>query len=256
MKQQTEKQPDNPASGNRTADTRTARRSARLILEDGTEFSGWSFGKARSQAGEVVFASVMTGFPLTLTDPGYRGQILVSSYPIVSDSTVPVNPKTGEVTLDGYGLPLQLESGAIQISGFAVSEICEEPKTEAQGITISDWLEKSNVPGIYGIDTRELVQRLRNQGIMRGKILVEGSRDVTLDSGTAASPADEVSVKEIVTYQPARKKKAPYKIALIDCGVKADIIRCLLDRNAQVIRLPWNHDPMETEFDGLVISGG
>ncbi|MCL2834802.1 MAG: glutamine-hydrolyzing carbamoyl-phosphate synthase small subunit [Treponema sp.] len=241
------------------------RRAAKLILEDGSEFSGWSFGKARSQAGEAVFTSAMTGFPLTLTDPGYRGQILVSAYPIITDCPVPVNPKTGETALDQFGLPDELESSSLQIAGFVVSEICEDPQAGAGQMsgkdmqTLSSWLDKSGIPGIYGIDTRAIVLRLRNQGVMRAKILVDGSRDVTLDSGIVSNPVEEVSVKEAVNYGPAAggsKKAEPLKIALIDCGVKAGAIRCLLNRNARVIRLPWNHDLKDIDFDGLVLSGG
>ena len=243
------------------------KKTARLILEDGSEYSGFSFGKARSQAGEVVFYTGMSGYPQYLTDPGFRGQILVSSYPVVGNGGVPVKPKTCEVFLDSQGISLHLESAQIQVSGFVVSEACEEPSHYSSGSTLSAWLEKNNIPGIYGIDTRALTKRLREYGVMRGKILVDGSRDITLDSGDILNPVEEVSNPEIMNFlprgtaNPIGKKGEPQgkrspRIALIDCGVKANILRCLLSRNAEVLRLPWNHDLKGIEYDGLLLSNG
>ena len=241
----------------------SAPRHARIVLEDGSEYSGYHFGKARSQAGEVVFTTNMTGYPQFLTDPAFRGQILVSTYPLMGNGGAPVNPKTREVFFDEQGVPLHFESPQIQVSGFVVSDICDEPSHYLSGVTLSAWLEKNNVPGIYGIDTRALAIRLRDHGIMRGKILVEGSRDVTMDSGIIPNPVAEVSCREVKTYLPpgaskeatAGKSHLP-KIALIDCGVKANILRCLLGRNVEVIRLPWNQDLDGIEYDGLLLSNG
>jgi carbamoyl-phosphate synthase small subunit len=228
---------------------------ARMILEDGSEDAGWSFGKARSQAGEVVFTTGMTGYPQSLTDPSFRGQILVSTYPLAGNYGVPVKPKTGEPFFDDQGIPDHFESERIQAAGFVVSEACDEPSHFASGSTLSAWLEKNNVPGIWGIDTRALTERLREHGVMQGKILVEGSRDVTMDSGVTANPVADVSHPEMKTYLPADKGPL-LKIALIDCGAKANILRCLLARNVEVIRLPWNHDLKGIDYDGLFLSNG
>ncbi|MDR0377489.1 MAG: glutamine-hydrolyzing carbamoyl-phosphate synthase small subunit [Spirochaetaceae bacterium] len=233
-------------------------RQAKLVLEDGSEFSGWSFGKAKSQAGEVVFTTGMTGYPQSLTDPSFRGQILVSAYPLAGNYGVPVRTKTVEPFFDGQGIPLHFESPRIQVAGFAVSEACEEPSHFASGVSLSVWLEKNNVPGICGIDTRSLVIRLREQGVMGGKILVEGTRDVTIDSGRIANPVAEVSPPEARVFRPAGSAPEDrlLKIALIDCGAKANIYRCLLSRKVEVIRLPWNHDLNGVEYDGLFLSNG
>ena len=241
-----------------------AARQARLVLEDGSEYTGWSFGKARSQAGEVVFSTGMTGYPQFLTDPSFRGQILVSTYPLMGNGGVPVKPRTCEPFLDEQGIPLHFESPLVQVAGFVVSEACDEPSHYSSGSTLSAWLEKNNVPGIYGIDTRALTQRLRDQGVMQGKILIEGSRDVTMDSGVIANPVAEVSYPEVKTYLPpgqngkgSKPGKGPLlKIALIDCGAKANILRCLLARNVEVTCLPWNHDLKGIEYDGLFLSNG
>ena len=237
-------------------------RQAKLVLEDGSEYSGRSFGRARSQAGEVVFTTGMTGYPQALTDPSFKGQILVSTYPLIGNYGVPLKPKTGEPFLDGQGIPIHFESPVVQVSGFVVSEACEEPSHFASGATLSARLDRNNVPGIYGIDTRSLTERLREHGVMRGKILVEGSREITLDSGAIPNPVAEVSNPVVQTFLPGGEGETGARlsgltrIALVDCGAKANIIRCLLARNAAVIRLPWNHDLNGIEYDGLFLSNG
>jgi carbamoyl-phosphate synthase small subunit len=247
----------------KTAGNLLVPRQARLVLEDGSEFSGWSFGRPRSQAGEVVFTTGMTGYPQSLTDPSFRGQILVSTYPLMGNYGVPVQPRTGEPFFDELGIPLHFESSRIQVSGFVVAEACEEPSHFASGMTLSGWLEKNNVPGVYGIDTRALTERLREHGVMRGKILVEGSRDVTYDSGTIAHPVAEVSVKETSRLRPAGAKDGGesagstlLRIVLVDCGAKANILRCFLARNVELIRVPWDSDLRNIEYDGLFLSNG
>jgi carbamoyl-phosphate synthase small subunit len=234
------------------------KRAARLVLEDGSEYAGWSFGKALSQAGEVVFTTGMTGYPQSLSDPSFRGQILVFTYPLVGNYGVPVQEKTGEPFYDEQGIPLHCESDRIQVSGLVVAEVCEEPSHFASQLALAVWLEKNNIPGIYGIDTRSLTCRLREHGVMRGKILVEGTRDVTLDSGILPHPVADVSPEGIRRYRSAEAEPGQQlpKIALIDCGAKANILRCLLAHMVEVIRVPWNHDLSGIEYDGLFLSNG
>jgi len=230
-------------------------KQAKLVLEDGSEFAGWSFGKARSQAGEVVFTTGMSGYPQSLTDPSYRGQILVSTYPLVGNYGVPLT-KTGEPFFDDSGIPVHFESPRIQVSGFVVAEACDEPSHFASGATLSAWLEKSNVPGVYGIDTRALTVRLREHGVMMGKILVEGSRDITFDSGALAHPVADVSPAEPATVQQPNAAANSPCVVLVDCGAKANIIRSLLNRGVRVVRVPWNHDLSGLTFDGIFLSNG
>jgi carbamoyl-phosphate synthase small subunit len=230
---------------------------ARLVLEDGSEFAGWGFGKLRSQAGEVVFTTGMAGYPQSLTDPSFRGQILVSTYPMVGNYGIPLEPKTGEPILDERGIPVDFESDRVQVSGFVVSEVCEDPSHFASTSSLSLWLERNNVSALAGIDTRALTERLREHGVMRGKILVDGTRDVTFDSGDSAHPVAEVSPTEVRTY-PAEGmggKRAP-RVVLIDCGAKANILRCLIARKIEVIRVPWNHDLLNLDYDGIFLSNG
>ncbi|MDR2182311.1 MAG: glutamine-hydrolyzing carbamoyl-phosphate synthase small subunit [Treponema sp.] len=239
-------------------------RTAKLVLEDGSEYAGWSFGKARSQAGEVVFTTGMSGYPQSLTDPSFRGQILVATYPLMGNYGVPLT-KNGEPFFDNAGIPVHFESPRVQVSGFVAAEACEEPSHFAGTSTLGAWLEKNNVPGIFGVDTRALTVRLREHGVMMGKILVEGSRDVTFDSGVAAYPVADVSPETVSVILPeggdgsvmseAEAAELP-AIALVDCGAKANIIRCLRKRRVRVIRVPWNHDLGGIDCDGIFLSNG
>jgi carbamoyl-phosphate synthase small subunit len=235
-------------------------KQAKLVLEDGSEYAGWSFGKARSQAGEVVFTTGMTGYPQSLTDPSFRGQILVSTYPLAGNYGVPLTPKNGEPYFDAAGIPVHFESPRIQASGFVVAEECREPSHFSSGASLSVWLEKNNVPGICGIDTRALTGRLREQGVMMGKILVEGSRDVTMDSGIVPHPVADVSPEESSVLIPPGCTEAEAAalptVILVDCGAKANIIRCLLARRVKIIRVPWNHSLEGIDFDGIFLSNG
>jgi carbamoyl-phosphate synthase small subunit len=232
-------------------------RQAKLILEDGSEFIGWAFGKNRSIAGEVVFNTGMVGLVQSLTDPGCKGQIFVCTCPVIGNIGVPVN-KNGAPFFDEHGIPVTLESEKIHASGLVVSDLCEEPSHYSSKLSLSIWLEKHNTPGIYGIDTRTLAIRLRDRGPMRGKILVESKSkqsfgDVSLKK-IDTSNHNGVLLNEIKTYIPSTDNTI--KIALIDCGVKANVIRCLLDRGVEVIRIPCNQDLNNINYDGLLISSG
>ena len=241
----------------------TEKKQAKLVLEDGSEFLGWAFGKNKSVAGEVVFNTGMSGLIQTLTDPGCKGQIFVSTWPIAGNIGVPVN-KNGAPFFDEQGIPVILESEKIFVSGLIVSDLCEEPSHYSMKLSLSAWLEKGNIPGIYGIDTRALAIRLRKNGTMRGKILVEKKSeqessnkfsDISINK-INLSNHNGVSYNEIKTYVPAAAKKTGIKIALIDCGVKANVIRCFLNRGIEVNRIPCNLDININDYDGLVISNG
>jgi carbamoyl-phosphate synthase small subunit len=204
------------------------------------------------------------------------------TYPLVGNYGVPLQKKSFEPFFDGDGIPLHFESEKIQVSGLVVAECCEEPSHFASGASLAFWLEKNDVPGICGIDTRALTQRLREQGVMRGKIIVEGGADVTLDSGDVPHPVAEVSCTGLRVYgrretvggvagassaeggaEDARSAAGaggrlppPLRIALVDCGAKANILRCLLSRGAEVVRVPWNCDLAGVDYDGIFLSNG
>lgn len=234
---------------------------ARLSLEDGSVFEGRAFGAARSASGEVVFSTGMAGYPQSMSDPSYHGQILVATYPLAGNYGVPVDPATGLPRRDARGLPVELESDGIKVSGLVVSEACGRPSHHASGSTLSAWMASSGVPGVYGIDTRALTALLREHGTMRGSIEVEGAAEARGGekgrAGTAAGghagPVSEVSPNSIAVYDAGAG--AP-RVALVDCGAKANILRCLLSRGATVIRVPWDHDLSGVEYDGVFLSNG
>ncbi|MBN1949603.1 MAG: glutamine-hydrolyzing carbamoyl-phosphate synthase small subunit [Bacteroidales bacterium] len=218
-------------------------RNIKLILEDGTEFSGKSFGSPESVSGEVVFNTAMTGYPESLTDPSYKGQILVLTYPLIGNYGVP-----GDLKSDG--LYRHYESYALHISGLIVSDYTEEYSHWNAVKSLGDWLKEFKIPGIYGIDTRELTKILREKGTMLGKIVYQ-DQDVELYDPNRDNLVAQVSVRERKVFGNGK-----YKILLIDCGVKYNIIRNLISRDATVITVPWDWDITQEEYDGLFISNG
>ncbi|MDP3176958.1 MAG: glutamine-hydrolyzing carbamoyl-phosphate synthase small subunit [Spirochaetaceae bacterium] len=219
------------------------RTRAYLALEDGSEFEGWSFGAPRAVEGEVVFTTGMVGYPQSLTDPSYYGQILVSTYPLVGNYGVPCEER------DERGLRRNFESDRIWASALVVSEACTEPSHYASTRTLSAWLAAEEVPGIEGIDTRELTIRLRERGVMRGSIRVEGK------SAPKASPSLH-AVGAVSCEGLARYPGPGPRIALIDCGAKNNILRCLLERGADVTRIPWDAGLDALQYDGIFLSNG
>jgi carbamoyl-phosphate synthase small subunit len=224
-----------------------------LRLANGKTFAGYSFGKFGDSDGEVVFTTGMTGYPESLTDPSYSGQILVFTYPLIGNYGIPIFTRddTAKTIQNGF------ESGRIQVRGMVISNYSfEYSHFDAVG-SLHMWLKENDIPGIYGIDTRELTKTLRTTGVMLGKITTEpeeGNFDIVDPNET--NIAGMVGVKEPVVYSP--KKKNPKKILLIDCGVKNNIIRNFISRGAEVIRVPLEFDPMTSQydFDGIFVSNG
>lgn len=215
----------------------------KLILEDGTVFTGKSFGSERSVAGEVVFYTAMVGYPESLTDPSYTGQILVSTYPMIGNYGAPADSKNDEINI-------HYESDKIHVSGLIISDYSVEYSHWNAVKSLGDWLKENNVPGIFDIDTRALTKILREKGSMLGKIEFENDPiefyDPNLENLVAIA-----SIKEPVTYGNGK-----YNVILVDCGTKNNIIRCLLNRGATVKRVPWDYDFTNEEYDGLFISNG
>ena len=221
--------------------------SATLILADGTEFAGRSFGAPRSSPGEVVFSTGMVGYPQSLTDPSYRGQILTLTYPLVGNYGVP------NKVMDRRGIPLVFESEKIQVSGLVVAELCDEPSHYSSKCSLSSWMASEGIPGIAGIDTRALTQRLREEGVMRGKILVDGDESEASTTQDDANLVAAVSCSKPIEYKG--RPGAP-RIAVVDCGVKANILRIILSTGASVIRVPWDSDVSSLSCDGIFLSNG
>ena len=215
----------------------------KLTLEDGTVYSGFSFGAAISAAGEVVFNTAMTGYPESLTDPSYRGQILCLTYPLVGNYGAPVKDEADDI-LKYY------ESSAIHISGLLVSDYSFNYSHWNATESLDEWLRKHNVPGVYGIDTRALTKRIREKGAMLGKLEPEDQITDFYDPNKV-NLVEEVSINKKKSYG-----NGSCRIVLIDCGVKYNIIRNLLKRDTTIIRVPWDYDYNKEEYDGLFISNG
>jgi carbamoyl-phosphate synthase small subunit len=218
-------------------------RDIKLILEDGKQFEGFSFGYKRSIAGEVVFNTAMTGYPESLTDPSYKGQILTLTYPIIGNYGVP-----GDLTEDS--MYKFFESYALHISGLIISDYTEDYSHWNANKSLGNWLNDSKIPGIYGIDTRALTKVLREEGTMLGKI-VYNDEDVEMFDPNKINLVEQVSTKEKKIFGNGK-----YRILLVDCGVKYNIIRNLLKRDTTVILVPWDYDFSREEYDGLFISNG
>jgi len=238
------------------------KRQAKIILDDGTEFYGWSFGDEKNVSGEVVFNTAMTGYPESLTDPSYAGQILVTTYPLIGNYGV---PDTG---IGENGLPFFMESERIHPKALVVADYSEAYSHWNAKESLASWLKRERIPGITGVDTRRLTMLLREHGVMMGKIEIEG---VAQDSQPSV-PADygsvnwveQVSCKDVITYKPdfstvngqSQTAHQAKRVVLVDCGVKANIIRCLLRRGIEVVRVPWDYDFNQLEFDGLFLANG
>lgn len=212
-------------------------------LEDGSRVGGYFFGSERAASGEVVFNTGMTGYPETLTDPSYRGQILVSTYPLIGNYGVPEDENSSE------GVSRVFESGDIHVRGLVITDLCEVPSHARSRKTLDEWLKEHGVPGLYGVDTRALTKKLREKGVMKGWIVPEG--EVRPVSRTEGDPVAEVSCGGRTVYRRGKKR-----VLLIDCGVKDRIIWNFLDRDVTVIRVPWDHDISKEAYEGLFISNG
>ena len=222
-------------------------RNVTLVLEDGTKFQGKSFGYDSPVAGEVVFNTAMMGYPESLTDPSYAGQLMVLTYPLVGNYGVP------PFTVEPDGIATFMESDKIYASAIIVADYSEQYSHWNAVESLADWLKREHVPGVTGIDTRELTKVLREHGVMMGKIIFDDEPDnIPSADYEGVNFVDQVSCKQIIRYNEGAGKK----VVLVDCGVKNNIIRCLVRRGVEVIRVPWNYDYTAMDFDGLFLANG
>lgn len=219
-----------------------------LVLEDGTKFKGKSFGYDAPVAGEVVFNTAMMGYPESLTDPSYAGQLMVLTYPLVGNYGVP------RFSFEENGLPTFMESDRIYATAIIVGDYSEEYNHWNACESLADWLKREKVPGVTGIDTRQLTKVLREHGVMMGRLVFSEDSDNSeySEKYDSINWVDRVSCKDIIRYNEGAGKK----VVLVDCGVKANIIRCLIQRGVEVIRVPWNYDYTNMDFDGLFLANG
>lgn len=222
-------------------------KKATLILANGRRMDGWSFGYDGPCDGEVVFSTAMVGYPESLTDPSYSGQLLCVTYPLIGNYGIPSEQ------IDQWGLCTRFESEKIHVRGLVIAQYSEEFSHYDAVKSLGDWLKEQKIPGICGIDTRELTKILREEGAMLGSIVPEGYDIPTeIPDPNLENQVAIVSCKEVITYG----SKGGKRIVLVDCGVKHQIIRCFVERGVEVVRVPWDYDFNTLEWDGLFISNG
>lgn len=213
------------------------RTKARLILTDGTTYEGYSFGAPVSTDGEVVFATGMVGYPEAMTDPSFKGQILCMTYPMIGNYGIQEEP---------------YESDRIQVQALIVQDYSFNYSHNTATRSLDEWLKEYNVPGIYGIDTRAVTKRLREEGVMLGQVVFGDEKPAkTIDDPNKRNLVGEVSIHEPQTYGKGKKK-----IIAVDCGMKENIVRSLEARGVEVKRVPWDYNYHNEEWDGLFISNG
>ncbi len=217
-----------------------------LTLEDGSTFEGFSFGHNVATAGEVVFNTAMTGYPESLTDPSYEGQILVTTYPILGNYGVPSSSVKTEANVSDY-----FESSHIHCKAVVCQDYSWVPSHWQAERSLDEWLKDEGIPGLYGVDTRALTKLLREKGSMLGRITPVGESPAEFYDPNAENLIAKVSTKEVVSFGSGEKT-----VVLVDCGTKYNIIRCLTRRGVKVVMVPWDYDFNTLEYDGLFISNG
>ncbi|MBI2653187.1 glutamine-hydrolyzing carbamoyl-phosphate synthase small subunit [Candidatus Woesearchaeota archaeon] len=220
-------------------------KEVKLILENGDEFNGFSFGAEHSVSGEAVFNTGMVGYPESLTDPSYKGQILALTYPLIGNYGVPGKEKEDSLLKN-------FESDKIQVQALVISDYSFEYSHWNAKKSLADWLKEENIPAIYGIDTRKLTKTLREKGAMLGKIVFE-NEDINFYDPNVIDIVKEVTLEKPIVYN---EKNVNKKIVVVDCGIKNNIIRNLIKRDLTVVRVPYDYDFLKLDFDGLLISNG
>ncbi|MBN2330615.1 MAG: glutamine-hydrolyzing carbamoyl-phosphate synthase small subunit [Candidatus Aenigmarchaeota archaeon] len=221
---------------------------AALVLRDGSAWRGNGFGAPSKVTGEVVFNTGMVGYTQSVTDCSYKGQILCQTYPLIGN----------------YGISREeFESTGPQIQGYAAYEACRQPSHHTLEIGLDEWLRRSGVPGIQGIDTRELTKRLRMEGTMLGVLSVSESEpdvpELVHEAKSAGDPNERDLVGEVTIKKPVVYPGKGKRVVVIDCGAKLGIIRSLTERGAHVIRVPASYGAdkiMGHEPDGVLLTNG
>lgn len=213
-----------------------------LLFKDGSSFEGVSFGYPHSVAGEAVFTTGMVGYPESLTDASYVGQLLIFSYPLIGN----------------YGVPDKKywESNKIQTAGIIVSSYIDDNSHHQSTKTLREWLVENKIPGLQIKDTRFLTQKLRDHGAMLGKIII--GRSVDWYDPNIENIVAGVSVKKPTVYSPSSPTKKKLRVVLVDCGAKQNIINSFLARGIEVVAVPWDFDVVDSDlkYDGIVLSNG
>ena len=213
-----------------------------LVLEDGTVFEGLRFGADCSKIGELVFNTNVVGYIETLTDPSYYGQIILQTFPMIGN----------------YGIIEEDFVDSPALCGYVVREWCEAPSNFRSQYTLDAYLKKKGIPGLYGVDTREITKILRDRGVMNAMICDEIPKNITnVKSFTINAAVSAVTKTETVVYPAKTEKK--YRVTLVDYGSKGTILSELQKRGCEVTTVPYclkAEDILASDPDGIVLSGG
>ncbi|KAK0714981.1 class I glutamine amidotransferase-like protein [Lasiosphaeris hirsuta] len=226
---------------------------ATLTIRDGPVFHGTAYGANSNISGEAVFTTSLVGYPESMTDPSYRGQILVFTQPLIGNYGVPSSER------DEFNLLKYFESPHIQCAGIVVADVAEKHShwTAVEGL--SEWCAREGVPIISGVDTRAIVTYLREQGSSLARISIGDEYDADEDEGFVDPGAINL-VKRVSTKAPfvVSSSNATFHVALLDCGVKENILRSLVNRGASVTVFPYDYPihKVADNFDGIFISNG
>lgn len=227
---------------------------ATLHLKSGQSYTGRAFGAPSSSFGETVFTTSITSYTESMTDPSYKGQLLVFTTPLIGNYGVPKNPSG----VDGQYTPsMVLESSGIQCSGVIVADLATKYSHYEAIESLDEWCKRHNIPGITGVDTRAITSILRDQGTTLGKLAIGDGHQEKPDQYFDPSPLNLIA--EASTKTPyVLNENGDINIAIMDFGSKANIIRSLLKRNVRVTVLPWDYDFFSNrdQYDGLFLSNG
>ena len=219
---------------------------ATLVLDNGMRFEGTAFGCEKPAVGEVVFCTAMTGYPESLTDAAYAGQLVVLTYPLVGNYGVPSHE------VKELGLEKFFESHKIQVSGLIVTDYSEEYSHWNAAETLDAWMKHEGVPGITGVDTRAITKALRDGGVMGGQIIIgDAAEQPKGEAYDTINLAATITCTEPVTYGEGENK-----VVVVDCGVKYSLIRNLVARGFEVVRVPYDYDFSALAYDAVVVSSG
>jgi len=224
-------------------------KNATLELEDGSKFRGISFGADVGTSGELVFTTGMVGYTEALTDPSYKGQLLMLTYPMVGNYGVPDMTK-----LDDLGLPKGFESDRIHASALVVQDYSYAYSHWNAAQSLGDWLKDQGIPGIHGIDTRMLTKQIRSKGTVLGRITLDGEDPLAYIDPGATNVVAQVSCNEPKIFG----KGNPVRILALDCGIKYNIIRQLVQKGAEVQVVPFDYPILDNmdSYDGVFLSNG
>ncbi|KAI5965735.1 CPA1 [Candida pseudojiufengensis] len=230
---------------------------ATLTIKNGPVFSGYSFGANRNVSGEAVFTTSLVGYPESMTDPSYKGQILCFTQPLIGNYGVPSSTLKDEFNLLKY-----MESPKIQCIGIVVGDVALEYSHWTAVESLQQWCKRNGVAAITGVDTRQLVSYLRDKGSSLGKITIgeeyDADEDAAFEDPGAVNLVHKVTTKQPFHVACPKEHSKDLHIAVLDCGAKENILRCLVERGASITVFPYDYpiDKIANKFDGVFISNG